>query len=138
MQVVTAKAIYVNLPIKDIKKTRDFWTKTGFGFNELFSNDQALSLVLNEGSMYAMLISPEHFSSFTNKPIADGSTTQLLVAIEVETKNEVDKIVRLALENGATRFKPAVDLGWMYYDSFEDIDSHQWEVLNIDYTQIPK
>jgi len=132
------KSIFVNLPIKDLQKTRDFWTKLGFTFNEQFSDERALCLVLSEGQMYSMLITLEMFSTFTNRPIADGSTTQVLTAIEVDSKEQVDTIVKLAIENGATRYRESADHGWMYYDSFADIDGHQWEILYTDPTQMPQ
>ena len=112
------KSIYVNLPIKNLEKTREFWTKLGFSFNEEFSDDKALCLVLNEGLIYSMLISHEFFSTFTNRSIADASTTQVLVAIEVESRELVDQLVKNALLNGASRYKESADHGWMYYDSF--------------------
>ncbi|MEG8946416.1 VOC family protein [Rosettibacter firmus] len=98
------KSIFVNFPIKDLKKTREFWTKHGFSFNEKFSDDRALCLVLNEGLIYSMLIPHEMFSTFTNRPIADGSTMQVLTAIQVDSREEVDRIVKLALEKSATRY----------------------------------
>lgn len=130
------KSIYVNLPVKNLEKTREFWTKLGFSFNEQFSDDKALCLVLNEGLIYSMLISHEFFSTFTNRAIADGSTTQVLVAIEVDSRELVDQIVKNALENGASRYKESADHGWMYYDIFADIDGHQWEIMFTDPSQI--
>ena len=132
------KSIFVNLPTKDLNKTREFWTSLGFYFNEQFSNDQALCLVLNEGLMYSMLISHEMFNNFTDRTIADGTTTQVLTALEVESREQVDRIVHLALENGATRYRESADHGWMYYDSFADLDGHQWEILFSDPVQIPE
>lgn len=84
-----------------------------------------------------MFVTHELFSTFTNRPIADNSTTQVLIAIQVESKEQVDNIVKLALENGATRYKESVDHGWMYFDSFSDLDGHQWEVMFTDPTKIP-
>lgn len=133
-----AKSIYVNLPIKDIHKTRDFWTKLGFAFNEQYSDDKALCLVLNDGLIYSMLLTQEMFSSFTNRAIADKNTTQVLIAIEVDSREQVDEIIKLALKNGATRYRESADHGWMYYDSFADIDGHQWEILFTDPNQIKK
>lgn len=130
------KSIYVNLPVEDISTTRAFWTSLGFSFNEDFSDDRALCLVLNEGLMYAMLISHEMFSTFTNRSIADRSTTQVLIAIEVDSREQVDLIVKLALENGAKRYRDSANHGWMYYDSFEDINGHQWEILYTDPSQM--
>jgi predicted lactoylglutathione lyase len=125
----TLKAIYVNLPTRDLDKTRIFWTNLGFSFNEQFSNEQALCLEMKKDTIYAMLISHDLFKTFTHKPISDNSATQVLIAIEVETKEKVDQLVSLAFENGATRYRDSADHGWMYYDSFADLDGHQWEVL---------
>lgn len=130
------KSIFVNLPIKELERTREFWTKLGFEFNEHFSDHRSLCLVFNDGLMYAMLISHEMFSTFTDRPIADGSTTQVLTAIEVESREQVDNIVNLALENGATRYREGADHGWMYYDSFTDLDGHQWEIMYTDLSKI--
>jgi predicted lactoylglutathione lyase len=138
MPSMNVKSIFVNLPTKDLNKTREFWTSLGFYFNEQFSNDQALCLVLNEGLMYSMLISHEMFNNFTDRTIADGTTTQVLTALEVESREQVDRIVHLALENGATRYRESADHGWMYYDSFADLDGHQWEILFSDPVQIPE
>ncbi len=132
------KSIYVNLPIKDINKTKDFWTKLGFSFNPQFSDEKALCLVLNEGLIYAMLLRQEFFSTFTNRPISDNSTTQVLNAIEVDSREKVDEIIKIALENGGTRYRESADHGWMYYDSFADLDGHQWEVMFTDINQLPK
>jgi uncharacterized protein len=131
------KAIYVNLPVEDLERSRSFWTKLGFSFNENFSDDKALCLMLNEGSIYAMLLKKEFFSTFTNRSVADHSTTQVLLAIEVESCKKVDEMVKIALENGATRYREAADHGWMYYDCIADPDGHQWEIMFSDPDQIP-
>ena len=135
--MTTIKSIYVNLPVKDLAVTKSFWTKLGFGFNDQFSDDKALCLILNEGIMYSMLITHEFFSTFTNRSIADGSSTQVLLAVEVESKEKVDEIVQAALANGGSRYRESADHGWMYYDSFADPDGHQWEVMYTDPTKIP-
>ena len=131
------KSIYVNLPVKDLAVTKAFWTSLGFSFNPQFTDEKAACLVLNEGSMYAMLITHEFFSTFTNRPIADGSSTQVLLAVEVESREKVDSILRAALENGGSRYRDSADHEWMYYDSFADPDGHQWEVMYTDPTKIP-
>jgi predicted lactoylglutathione lyase len=72
------KAIYVNLPVEDLDRSRTFWTKLGFSFNESFCDEKALCLMLNEGSICAMLLKKEFFTTFTNRPVADQSSTQVL------------------------------------------------------------
>ena len=125
------KSIYVNLPIKDIEKTRTFWEGLGFGFNSQFSDEKALCLILQEDKIYAMLLSEPFFKTFIDREIANGSTTQVILAIQVESKERVTEMVTKALEIGGKRYKEAVDHGWMYYDSFADIDGHQWEVMHM-------
>ena len=125
------KSIYVNLPIKDIEKTRTFWEGLGFGFNSQFSDEKALCLILQEDKIYAMLLTDAFFKTFTDREVADGSTTQVILAIQVESKERVIEMVTKALEIGGKRYKEAVDHGWMYYDSFADIDGHQWEVMHM-------
>jgi len=132
------KSIFINLPINDTAKTREFWTKLGFSFNEQFSDDKALCLIMNDGLIYSMLITREFFSTFTNRPVSDGSSTHVINALEVESREMVDEIVRLALENGGSRYRESTDYGWVYYDSFIDIDGHQWEVMFTDQNQIPQ
>lgn len=134
---INVGTIYVNLPVKNIEKTREFWSKLGFAFNEQFSDDKALCLILNEGNIYAMLMSHEFYKTFTNRPIADGSTTQVLLAIDVGSRDKVDEIIKIALENGATKYLEPSDFGWMYYDRFIDPDGHQWEVMFSDESLIP-
>lgn len=130
------KSIYVNLPVQDLARSRTFWTALGFTFNESFSDDKALCLILNEGRIYSMLIRKDFFTNFTDRTVADGSTTQVLIAIEVHSREQVDQLVLMALAQGGNRYRDSVDYGWMYYDSFTDPDGHQWEVLYTDETKI--
>lgn len=131
------KGIYVNLPVRDLEKTKAFWTALGFSFNPQFTDDKALALILKEDSIYAMLLKEEFFKTFTNRPVADGSTTQVLNAIEVDSKEAVDEMVKTALENGGVKYSEPQDHGWMYQNAFADIDGHQWEVFWSDPSQLP-
>jgi predicted lactoylglutathione lyase len=87
--------------------------------------------------MYAMLLTRTFFTGFTNRQVADDSSTQVILAIEVESKEKVDAMVQAALANGGTRYREAADHGWMYYDSFADPDGHQWEVMFSDMSKLP-
>lgn len=128
------KSIYINLATQDLKKTKDFWTQLGFSFNEQNSNDKALCLVLNEGAMYSMFIRQDYFNAFTNRPISDNYSTQMLIAIEVESKERLEEIVQLAIQHGGTRYKESISFDSMHYDSFADPDGHKWEIM---YTATP-
>jgi len=114
--------IYVNLPVKDIQKTRAFWTTLGFPINEQFSDDKAVCVVMKEDHIYTMFLKEEFFQTFTNRPYAKGDTTQVLLAIGVDSREEVDWIVNTALENGGSKYSESMDHGWMYQSAFADID----------------
>ncbi len=90
------KSIFLNLSIKDLKKTKQFWTKLGFYFNEQFSDNKVLSLVLNNELVYSMLITQEMFSTSANRSIANRTTTQFFTAIKVDSREQVDKRAKLA------------------------------------------
>lgn len=132
------KSIYLNLATKDLDKTRDFWSQLGFSFNENLSNDKALCLVLNDGAMYTMFIRQDYFNAFTNRDIADDYSNQMLIAIEVDSKERLHQIINRAIENGGSRYKESRDYDWMYYDSFADPDGHKWELLFTDDSKLPK
>lgn len=129
--------IYVNLPVKDVQKTREFWTELGFSINEQFSNDKAICVVMKENHIYTMFLKEEFFQTFTNRPFAKGDTTQVLLAIGVNSREEVDQMVKTAIGNGGSKYSEPVDYGWMYQSSFSDINGHQWEVMHGDVSQMP-
>ncbi|WP_347216089.1 VOC family protein [Chryseobacterium sp.] len=129
--------IYVNLPVKDVQKTRAFWTTLGFSINEQFSDEKAVCVVMKEDHIYTMFLKEEFFQTFTNRPFAKGDTTQVLLAIGVESREEVDHMVRTAIENGGSKYSEPMDHGWMYQSAFADLNGHQWEVMYADASQIP-
>ena len=133
------KQIFVNLPVKDLQRSIDFFTKLGFSFNLQFTDEKAACLIINEGSIYAMLLTEPLFKNFTKKEIADATkTTEVLIAIDIETKEKVDELVKKAAEAGGSIYADPQDHGWMCQHGFADPDGHQWELLYMDETKVPK
>ena len=133
-----AKQIFINLPVKDLKKTMTFFKKLGFTFNMQFTDDKAACMIIGE-NIYAMLLLEKFFKTFTNKEIADAKkTTEVLIAIDAESRQSVDEMIRKAVEAGGSTYRNPQDNGWMYGHSFADLDGHQWEVLYLDESQMPK
>lgn len=129
--------IYVNLPVQDVQKTREFWTTLGFSIDEQFSDDKAVCVVMKEDHIYTMFLKEEFFQTFTNRPFAKGDTTQVLLAIGVDSREEVDWIVNTAIENGGSQYSEPMDHGWMYQSAFADLNGHQWEVMHADLSKLP-
>jgi uncharacterized protein len=121
--------IFVNLPVKDLPRARQFFGKLGYTFNAQFSSDEGACMVISD-DIYAMLLTEAHFKSFTPKPLADAKkTTGVIVALSADSRQEVSSLVEKALANGATRYAEPVDHGFMYQWGFEDPDGHIWEYV---------
>lgn len=132
------KQVFINLPVKDLEKSKAFFTALGFSFNMQFTDDKAACLVIADGSIYAMLLTEPMFATFTRKPVADAhKTTEVLIALDTESREEVASLVEKAVQAGATVYAEPQDHGWMYQHSFADLDGHQWELLYMDESQFP-
>ncbi|MFI8005866.1 VOC family protein [Streptomyces sp. NPDC086010] len=126
------RMIFVNLPVKDLEKTKNFFSKLGFGFNPQFSDDTTACLVISD-TIFAMLISEPRFKDFTKKEIADASaTTEVLIALSAGSRAEVDEMADAALASGGSPANEPMDEGFMYGRSFQDPDHHIWEVVWMD------
>ncbi|MEC3876799.1 VOC family protein [Chryseobacterium salviniae] len=128
--------IYVNLPVKNIQKTKAFWTNVGFSVNEQISDERAVCIMMND-TISIMFLTEEFFETFSERPVPKGDTTQVLVAIGLDSRKEVDQVVNAAVANGATQHEEPQDHGWMYQNSFWDINGHGWNVIFADPSQIP-
>lgn len=129
--------IFVNLPVKDLKASMDFFTKLGFSFNPQFTDEKAACLVISE-DIYFMLLLEKFFKTFVTKEIADTTkTTEVINALFVDNRKAVDDIVEKALQAGASKYREADVMDFMYSRSFSDLDGHLWEVgyMDPDYVQ---
>jgi uncharacterized protein len=127
-----ATKIFVNLPVKDLDASKDFFARLGYTFNPQFTDDTAASMVISD-DIYAMLITHARFADFTSKAIADSDkTTEVLVALSCDSKEDVARIYDKALAAGATEAKPPQDYGFMVVHSFNDLDGHIWEYMWMD------
>jgi predicted lactoylglutathione lyase len=124
--------IFVNLPVKDLAFSMAFFRALGWTFNSQFTDETAASLVISD-TIYAMLLTHDKYRQFTDKQIADTSkSSQVLIAISVDSKAEVDRIANAAIAAGATPAKPPQDYGFMQLRSLEDLDGHHWEIFYMD------
>lgn len=129
---VRADKIFVNLPVKNLHKSIEFFSNIGFEFNKQFTDENATCMVISE-NIFVMLLVEDFFKTFTNKEISDATkSTEVIVALSAESKEQVDEIVNKALAAGGKTSNDPIDQGFMYSWSFQDIDGHLWEVLYMD------
>jgi len=131
------KQVFINLAVKDLNQSVDFYTALGFTNNPQFSDETAKCMVWSE-SIYVMLLSHEKFSSFTEKPIANTKTNIAgLFSLSVSSLDEMNKIIENGLKAGGAEPNELRDYGFMQQRTIEDFDGHTWEVFFMDMSKIP-
>jgi predicted lactoylglutathione lyase len=126
-----ATKIFVNLPVKDLAKTMEFFTKLGFTFNPQFTNENAACMIVGE-DILVMLLIEKFFKTFTKKGICDTTKeTEVIVALSAENREKVDQMINKVIEAGGRESREPQDYGWMYGRSFQDIDGHLWEIIHM-------
>jgi predicted lactoylglutathione lyase len=127
-----ARKIFVNLPVKDLSKSVDFFTQLGFAFDPNFTDESATCMIISDEA-FAMLLVEDRFKDFTNKDICDATThTEAILALSADSRQQVDDLVNKALAAGGQPSNDPMDRGFMYGWSFQDIDGHLWEVMYMD------
>ncbi len=120
---------FLNLPVRDVAASRDFFTRLGFSFDDRFCDEQTACLVLSEMA-YVMLLDRSRFAGFTAKQVGDpATTTSALLCVSAADRKAVDAFADAALAGGATFAREPMDHGFMYGRSFFDLDGHHWEVM---------
>ncbi|MCC3424486.1 MAG: VOC family protein [Microcoleus sp. PH2017_01_SCD_O_A] len=124
-----ATKIFVNLPVKKLDRSIDFFTKLGFTFNPQFTDETATCMIVSD-DIFVMLLTYEKFKTFTPKAICDATkSTEVLVCLSTESRKEVDEMVERAIAAGGTTYNQPQDHGFMYSHGFQDLDGHIWELV---------
>jgi uncharacterized protein len=132
MDFIMHKQIYVNLAVDNLERSKAFFSAIGLSFEPQFTNEQAACLILGE-NIYAMLLVKDLFKSFTRKSLCNPKeSTEALVGLSCDSREEVDALVAKALAAGGTVPRAPQDDGFMYGHGFEDIDGHIWELIYMD------
>jgi predicted lactoylglutathione lyase len=130
--------IFVNLPVKDLKRSMEFFTELGYQFNAQFTDETAACMIVSE-DIYIMLLTHPKFKEFTPKAICDATkSTEVLVCLSCESREKVDILVRKAVAAGGTTYAEPKDYGFMYQQGFQDLDGHIWELIYMEPSAIAK
>ena len=127
-----ARKIFVNLGVKDLARSVEFFAKLGFSFDPRFTDESATCMIVSDEA-YVMLLVESRFQDFTKKQLADPATqTEAILSVSAESRDAVDELADTALEAGGSPANDPMDHGFMYGRSFNDPDGHLWEVLWMD------
>ena len=133
-----AAQIFVNLPVKNLDKSVEFFTALGYTFNPQFTDKNATCMIVTADHIYVMLLVEAFFKTFTPKPIADAAkSTEVLVCLSCESRDQVDDMVRKAVAAGGTTPMKPQDHGFMYQHGYQDLDGHLWELIYMNPDAVP-
>ena len=125
-----ASQIFVNLPVKNLDRSVAFFTALGFGFNPQYTDENATCMIVGENIFVMLLVEP-YFKTFIRKGVSDArKSAEVIVCLAVDSRDEVDTLVRKAIDRGGKAPMEAKDHGFMYGHGFEDLDGHLWELIH--------
>lgn len=123
--------IFINLPVADLPKSREFFKALGYTFNEEFCDDTAACVVISE-HIYAMLLTDAKFREFCPNGICDTKkANEVLITLSCDSREEVDDLVKKAVAAGGSTVEEPKDHGFMYEHGFQDIDGHCWGLIHM-------
>ena len=132
-----ATKIFVNLPVKDLKTSMEFFQALGYAFNPQFSDETGACMIISD-DIYAMLLTHAKFKAFTPKAICDATkSTEVLTCLSCESRGQVDDLVKKAVAAGGRTYAESKDYGFMYQHAFEDPDGHLWELVYMEPGAVP-
>lgn len=124
-----ATQIYVNLPVRDLKRSVAFFSALGYRFDPRFTDENATCMIVGE-NIFVMLLVESFFKTFTKKALCDATrSTEVLVCLSCDRRAQVDELVSKALAAGGTTPTEPQDHGFMYQHGFQDLDGHLWELV---------
>lgn len=128
----------MNLPVKDLTRSVEFFTRLGYKFNPQFTDEKATCMIIAE-DIFVMLLLEEFFKSFIKKEIADTTkSTESIICLSADSREKVDEMVNKAVGAGGTIYKEPQDHGFMYGHAYQDLDGHLWEIMWMDPSAINK
>jgi len=129
---MASRMIFPNLPVKDLDRSVEFFTKLGFSFDPRFTDETATAMIVNDGAVVMLLVESK-FKEFTKKEPVDPRThTETILALSAESREDVDDFADKALESGGSPANEPMEMDFMYGRSFQDPDGHQWEIFWMD------
>ena len=134
------KELWINLPVKDLKKSKSFFTQIGFSFNEDRETKNMAAMIVGEKQIPVMLFVESAFKNVIQHNVTDTEkSSEVMFSFDAESRKEVDEIAKKAEEAGGTVFgEPAEIQGWMYGCAFIDLDGHRWNALYMDADKMPE
>ncbi|OCC22649.1 lactoylglutathione lyase [Croceicoccus estronivorus] len=126
------KMIFVNLPVADLPHAKAFYEAIGFRNEPRFTDETAAAMQWSE-TIVVMLLTHEKWKTFTDRPLPAPGSSEVMLCVNCESRDEVDNLTITAAAHGGTAdVNPAQDHGFMMSRTFADPDGHVWEPMWMD------
>ena len=134
------KELWINLPVKDVKKSKEFFTRIGFTPEESHETADMTCVKVGEKNIAVLLFAEETLKGFMKNEISDTKNgSEMLISFDAESREEIDETARKVFDAGGTIFsEPAEIQGWMYGFAFADLDGHCWNLVFMDFSKMPQ
>jgi predicted lactoylglutathione lyase len=134
-----AMMTFINLPVKDLTKATEFFTRLGFSFDEQFTDENATRMIVSDDTSVMLAVEPFFKGFIEPQEIADTSRSrEVIVGLSAESREQVDDLADKALAAGGQALGEPDDQGFMYMRGFRDLDGHQWSFIYMDMSAIPE
>ncbi len=134
------KEYWINLPVKDVKRSKKFFTEIGFSFKTERETETMTALVVGKAAMPIMFFEEKEFEKVVENKISNPlKATELMISFNAESEKEVNEMAENVTKAGGNIFsKPQEIQGWMYGFAFSDLDGHRWNMLYMDMEKAKK
>jgi len=132
-----SKQVFINLPVKDLKKSMAFYEAIGFTNNPQFTDETAACMAWSD-TIFVMLLTHDKFKQFISKSIIDTKqSVGVINALSLDSNDDVNLFTEKAVHAGGREYAEPKDYGFMQQRCVEDLDGHNWEVLYMDISKFP-
>jgi uncharacterized protein len=132
-----SRMTFINLPVKDLAKSTEFFTRLGFSFDPMFTDENATRMIISDDTSVMLAVEPFFKGFIEPQELVDTSKSrEVLVGLSAESREEVDDLADKALAAGAEGLGEPEDDGFMYMRGFRDLDGHQWSFIYMDMSAV--
>ena len=131
--------LFLSLPVNNLRKSINYFTKIGYSFNPQFTDKNATCMIVDEkNSIYVMLLVKKFFKTFTDKTIVDAKrSAQMQIGLSVDSRAKVNAWANKAIKAGGKQVSKS-NQEYMYSRDIEDLDGHVWGIFYMDMKKFPK
>lgn len=123
------RQIFINLPVKDVEASMNFYMQLGFNVNPLFTFEDQKCMVWTE-QIYVMLQTLE--KSKRGDEVVPTPYSAATFTLPVESLEKVNEMMERGLKAGGTEPRELVDEGFMIKRHLDDLDGHSWVLIFLD------